>query len=524
MSRTRLAAGLTAAVVLSIAPALPAHAESGAILVSGSVLPEQPSLDGIVRLDLTVRNATTSAWQSQDLVHLVWRTASGQTLSDDQRPLGERVAPTATTRLTLTTLAPAKVGDFTLVAQLATSGSTLAVGAPMPYHLGGFLFQGRGNGHGLGMSQWGARGRAESGQKYRDILAAYYQGTRLDTKDTSGSVRISLTHGALDLARPWARLFGPFPEIAGPVTVDGAALQVGAGAVLAFAANSSGQSTVFVQTADGAQSSPVVLSAPITVHGQGPAGIRTNLAQTLDSDFRTGSDQRRYAGSLQILPKGGARILPVNVVSMEDYVKGVVPAEMPAYWGEEALKAQAVAARTYALRKMAANGGGGDFDLEGNEFDQAYSGLSDQRAATTAAVDATRGQVLTSGGQLIDALFSASNGGHSSDSEYGFIHWNHGLKPAAKISYLRGISDPLDRGPAWQVGPLSPTEAATLLRDNGEDLGDRLLGIDVLQKSPAGRILGVRLRGSASTDEVSGPVLRSYFGLPDTLVDIVGGS
>jgi peptidoglycan hydrolase-like amidase len=117
----------------------------------------------------------------------------------------------------------------------------------------------------------------------------------------------------------------------------------------------------------------------------------------------------------------------------------------------------------------------------------------------------------------------ASGGGHTENSEYGFIHWNHGLKPAANLPYLRGIADPLDRGPSWQVGPFSATDAAQILRNNDEDLGDRLVGIDVLQKGPSGRVLGVRLRGSSKTDEISGPVLRAWFGLPDTLVEIVGG-
>jgi stage II sporulation protein D len=524
MSGKRGALVATLAIALTLVPFLSAGADSGAALVSGTVLPDQPPLDGVVRLDLTVRNATSVAWHPSDVIHLAWKTGSGETLSDDQRPLALLVPPNGTSRLTLVTLAPARVGDFTLTTELATGGQRLAIGAPMPYHLSGFLFDGRGNGHGLGMSQWGARGRAAAGQDAGTMLAAYYQGTRIDARDSSGTVRIALTHGPLNLAQPWARLFGPLPEVAGPITIDGAPLQVGPGALLGFGANSAGQAIAFVKGADGARGTPVVLRGAITVHGQGPAGIRTNLAQTLDSDFRTGSEQRRYAGTLEILPKSGAQILPVNILPMEDYLKGVVPAEMPFYWGEAALKAQAIAARTYAMRKIALNGGGGDFDLEGNEFDQAYSGLSAQRDATSSAVDATRGQVLTYGGRLIEALFSASNGGHSSDSEYGFIHWNRGLKPAARIAYLRGISDPFDHAPGWQIGPFSPTAAATVLRDNGEDLGDKLLGIDVLQRGPSGRILGVRLRGNRATDEVSGPVLRFYFGLPDTLVDVVGGS
>ena len=73
------------------------------------------------------------------------------------------------------------------------------------------------------------------------------------------------------------------------------------------------------------------------------------------------------------------------------------------------------------------------------------------------------------------------------------------------------------------MGPFTARGAATILRDNGRDIGDRLLGIDVLQKDPSGRLVGVRVRGSRQSVEISGPTLRAWFGLPDTLVDIVGG-
>jgi len=503
---------------------LPVTAADTATLVSGTVLPHAPSMDGVVRLELQVRNDTAHGWTSSDLVHLVWKGADSKTISDESRHLPQAVPVKGSVALTLTTLAPSTVGDFTLTTEIETNGSRLPVGAPSPFHLSGFLFKGKGNGHGLGMSQWGARGRSASGQDYGKILSAYYQGTRIDSRDTGGSVRISLTHGPVDLARPWPRLFGSQPYVAGPVTVDGQPqLTAPAGAILGFDATSDGKAEVFFQGTDGARGASAAITQTLTIRGSSSAGIRTNIIQVMGGDFRSGAEQWRYAGALQIIPRGGANVLPVNVLPMEDYLKGVVPAEMPPYWGSEALKAQAVAARTYALRKVASRSGG-DFDLEGNEFDQAYSGLTEQWKSSSDAVDATRGQVLTYSGQLIDALFMASGGGHTENSEFGFIHWNNGLKPAASLPYLRGIADPLDRAPSWQVGPFSPEAAAQILRDNDEDLGDRLLGIDVLRRGPSGRILGVRLRGSSHTDEVSGPVLRAWFGLPDTLADVVGGA
>src|SRR5207247_10375481 len=108
-------------------------------------------------------------------------------------------------------------------------------------HLGGCLVRGGGNGHGLGMSQWGARGRAAAGDDYRKILAAYYAGTRIENRDTSGAVRIALADQPVDLARPWPRLFGPLAFVAGPVTGDGLPpLPVGAGPRLGFDAPPAG--------------------------------------------------------------------------------------------------------------------------------------------------------------------------------------------------------------------------------------------------------------------------------------------
>ena len=504
-----------------ILPASPASAAATATLVSGTVVPHNPPMDGVVRLELQVRNDTASAWATGDLVHLMWKGADGKTVTADARPLGQAVPAAGTATLALVTLAPTAVGDFTLTTELETGGSRLQIGDPTPFHLSGFLFKGRGNGHGLGMSQWGARGRAGAGDDYKKILAAYYKNSRIDSRDTSGMVRIALTHGPIDLARPWPRVFGTLPTVAGPLTVDGyPQLSAPAGVVLGFDVGPGGKPEVFLQPANGARQISVAVDRPLVIRGAGRAGIRTNILQTMGGDFRAGAEQWRYSGELRLIPKGGATLLPVNVVPIEDYLKGVVPAEMPPYWGVEALKAQAIAARTYAMRKLS---GSGDFDLEGNQFDQAYSGLTEQVKASDDAVDATTGKVLTYNGQLLSALYMASGGGHTENSEYGFIHWNHGLKPAANLPYLRGIADPLDRAPSWQVGPISATDAAQILRDNDEDLGDRLAGIDVLQKGPSGRVLGVRLRGSSKTDEISGPVLRSWFGLPDTLVEIVGG-
>jgi stage II sporulation protein D len=518
----RLALVLSATLLATLAPLSPASAAASATLLSGSVLPHDPAMGGIVRLQLKVRNDTARSWRASDLIRLTWKKAGGGSLAEDERQLGMSVAGGASADLTLVTLVPTATGDVTLTSELETGGARLAIGDPTGFHLGGFLFRGHGNGHGLGMSQWGARGRAAAGQDDRKILGTYYTGARVESRDTSGSVRVALTDDPIDLARPWPRLFGPLPFVAGPVTVDGLPqLQVGPGSALGFDTNTNNQAVVFTLAADGTRGSPVVISRPLSIRAAGPAGIRTNLMQVMGGDFRSGAEQRRYDGVLQIIPKGRATVLPVNVLPLEEYLKGVVPAEMPPYWGVEALKAQAIAGRTFAIRKL---GSGGDFDLRASESDQAYSGLTDQRPDSTAAVEGTRGQVLTYQGQLITAFYMASDGGHTESSEYRFVGWDHGPQLRSRLGYLSGIADSFDHAPAWQVGPFTIAGAATILRDAGHDLGDRLLGIDVLQKDPSGRLVGVRLRGSSRSVEVSGPTLRAWFGLPDTLVEVLGGA
>src|SRR2546423_14574646 len=102
----------------------------------------------------------------------------------------------------------------------------------------------------------------------------------------------------------------------------------------------------------------------------------------------------------------------------------------------------------------------------------------------------------------------ASDGGHTVSSEYRFVQWDHGPKLRSHLGYLTGISDPFDRAPSWQVGPFSADGAAVLLKDNGFDVVYRPVGVDVLQKEPSRSGVGVRLRGSTKTVEVSGATPR----------------
>lgn len=140
-----------------------------------------------------------------------------------------------------------------------------------------------------------------------------------------------------------------------------------------------------------------------------------------------------YRGRVLLVPRNGG-LTAINYVDLEEYLYSVLGAEMDGGWPREALKAQAVAARTYALyRRQRSNG---VFDVGDDQNSQVYKGLITESTGTLAAVNATRGQVLTYNGQAILAAFHSASGGHTENVE---DVWNEPLP------YLRGVPD-FDQG------------------------------------------------------------------------------
>ena len=145
------------------------------------------------------------------------------------------------------------------------------------------------------------------------------------------------------------------------------------------------------------------------------------------------SEHRSYSGTLEFLIDETGQIAVVNELPVEDYLKGVIPSEMPASFPFEALKAQAVAARDEAFTRMGMQHPGAPFDLCDDVHCQVYSGLSRQAQATNKAVDETRGIFALYDNEIIEAFYSAMSGGHTENNENV---WNMEPKP-----YLRGILD-----------------------------------------------------------------------------------
>ena len=135
------------------------------------------------------------------------------------------------------------------------------------------------------------------------------------------------------------------------------------------------------------------------------------------------STKRRWYRGEFIIENRGGKLVVINSLPLEDYLLGVVPSEMPSKWNYEALKAQAIAARSYAIANRGKRASHG-YDLKDTPEDQAYGGASSETATTNSAVIETKGEVITYNRKIIPAYYSASAGGHTRNS--GSV-WNKDL-------------------------------------------------------------------------------------------------
>jgi stage II sporulation protein D len=276
-----------------------------------------------------------------------------------------------------------------------------------------FLVSGHGNGHGVGMGQWGAQGYAKQGYTYDEILAAYYPGTTLG-QTTATTIRVLLASGKKKLTISSKK----------PITVED-----GDGFDHTLAAGTTTVTPKLELAVDGGSQQP--LDPPLT------------LLPAAGSALTLG---RRYRGRILIdVPNGKLRA--INVLPLEQYLYGVVPAEMPSIWLSAALDAQAVAARSYALASRKA---GAPFDVYADGRSQAYLGVSAETPAGTQAVDETAGEVLLYNGEVADTLFSSSTGGWTQSAADAF--------GAPGRPYLVSVRDPYDAiSPYHDWGPVPVT-------------------------------------------------------------------
>ena len=265
-------------------------------------------------------------------------------------------------RLALLSLALASglAGSFAAAGRGAGSPTTVTTAAAPTTTSGArevLVVEGHGWGHGLGLSQWGAYGYALHGWTFDRILAHYYTGTTLGTAPVA-AVRVLVA----DERKP---------------VVSGAAAWTIVDATGARTVLAAGRTLALTRTpsVDG-----VALTPPLTLSSAGPLTV----------------DGRAYRGRLTVLA-AGATVQVVDVVALEAYVKGVVPAEMPSGWPAAALQAQAVAARSYALANLQK---GRPYDLYGDSRSQVYGGVAAETPTAVAAVASTGGRVVLWGGRV----------------------------------------------------------------------------------------------------------------------------
>ena len=210
--------------------------------------------------------------------------------------------------------------------------------------------------------------------------------------------------------------------------------------------------------------------------------------------------QKRFSGKLNLFVLD-SEIFVVNVLGIEKYLSSVVGSEMPAKWPIEALKAQAIASRTYALKQK----GNNLFDIDSTQKNQVYNGLESRTYKTIRAVKSTRSLVLTYKNKLINALFHSSSGGMTENSQ---DVWKN------KYPYLSSVKDFDKNNPKfrWQK-KISSNELIDLFPKIGG-----LKNIEILDITSTGRVKNVKLIGSYGSDKMSGVVLRKRLGLKSNFV------
>lgn len=211
--------------------------------------------------------------------------------------------------------------------------------------------------------------------------------------------------------------------------------------------------------------------------------------------------QRRYRGTLVLRPEGEG-LQAINRLPLESYLAGVVGSEMPGSWPLAALKAQAVASRTYAMQQLRPKA---PFDLRATVASQVYKGIETESEPVRQAVTSTRSRVLMHGQQLINAVFHSSSGG---------ITENSGDLWSRQLPYLVSVPDFDSASPVsrWEKA-ISPDT----LRQAFAEIGG-VTTIEAIQSSKTGRVRQAKVVGPLGELVLSGSALRQRLGLRSTLV------
>jgi stage II sporulation protein D len=361
---------------------------------------------------------------------------------------------------------------------------------------GSFTIRGSGYGHGHGMSQYGAYGAARKGLTWKQILAFYYPKTDLTPMPSGTRIKVWLTADRDDDLRVKPAAGLKISDASGhssvlPTGSDYTAWRItrsGSGYRLSYRTSTGAfktQSTELSSSTWSFSSSAKVLGLVLP-----------------------GGSTKQYRGSLALVKRGsGGRT--VNTVLLEDYVRAVVPVEMPTSWLADAVRVQAVAARSYAVRLRDFDDYAG-YDICDTTACQVYGGKSRENAQGDAATKATAGTIVSYDGKVALTQFASSNGG---------------AMAASNLPYLVAKRDPYDgvvTSQSW-----TRTIKASSIASAWPSVGT-VRRLQVLSRDGSGawggRVGRIQITGSKGTVTVAGSTFQSRFGLRSSLYTVVGAT
>lgn len=334
-----------------------------------------------------------------------------------------------------------------------------------------WIVHGRGFGHGVGMSAYGAYGFAKHGKGYRFILGHYYRGTSIGAVQKAHVVRVLLGISPDDV------------EFSGAISACRTPLDP----ERTYEAHRSGGS-VRLRSSGG----KLLARCGERLRAAGNGTIEIAGHGTFRGALETVPTESE-AGSLNV----------VNALALEHYVKGVMPNEVPPSWPIEQLRAQSVAVRSIAIT---GDVGGNGFDLYADTRSQVYEGLESEYEQTNRATESTRGQVVTYGGEIAQTFYSACSGGHTESVVNVF---------GTAVPYLVGVPDPYDYYcplHKWTLRFTGPEISARL----GGLLDGRLKKIVVTKRGVSPRIITAKLFGTGGVSTVTGSELEVALGGHDS--------
>ena len=382
---------------------------------------------------------------------------------------------------------------LSLVAAASFLPTSAAAETAVPAQAGSFTIRGSGYGHGHGMSQWGAYGAAKKGLTWKKILSFYYPGTTLRTMPAGTTIKVWLTADSDDDLR------------VAPAT--GLKVSDTSGHSLTLPTGKEYTSWRITRSGSGYRLSHRTSTGTWKTRSTGLATSTWSFSAPAKqlTLVLPGGRTKAYRGSLALAKRGtGART--VNKVLLEDYVRAVVPAEMPTSWAADAVRAQSVAARSYAVRTRDFTSYPG-YDICDTTTCQVYGGKAAENAQGNAAVKATAGSIVTHDGQVALTQFAASNGGAMS---------------AGNLPYLVAKRDPYDgvvSSQAW-----SRTVTAASIAKGWPSVGTvqklQVVGRDGTG-AWGGRVVKIKITGSKGSVTVAGSTFQSRFGMRSSLYTVV---